>query len=338
MAAHPGSRPDPTHLMRLSTAFWESQVFLTANRIGLFALLADGPRPVGEIAGGLGTHPRPTELLLKACVALELLTLEGGQYGNAPAADAFLVPGKPGFMGSAFRYSDNLYDTWGQLESALRENRPPLATEAYLGGYQGMTRDFVYAMHERAIGAGRALVGLVDLGGRQRLLDIGGGPGTYAALFAQAHPALSATVIDLPGIARHAADIVAGMGVGERVELLPGDFKQTPFPDGRDVVLISGVFHRESEASCRELIARAYRCLQPGGLMIVSDVFTDRSGTGPLLATLFGLNMMLTAPDGGIHADAAVADWMAEAGFGDVTCRSFPPPMPHRLVQGVKPA
>ena len=55
------------------------------------------------------------------------------------------------------------------------------------------------------------------------------------------------------------------------------------------------------------------------------------------LAALFGLNMRLTAPDGQVHADADVARWMADAGFGQVDTRPFPPPMPHRLVTGVKP-
>lgn len=330
-------RPDPSRLMSLSTAYWDSQVFLTANRLGLFGLLAEAGMTVDAIAAALGTHPRPTRLLLKACVSLGLLEEGAEGYRNSETSGIFLVPGRPGYMGSAFRYSDNLYATWGQLEQALRENRPPLAKEQYLGEDEGMTRDFVYAMHERALGAGRALVGMVELGGRRTLLDVGGGPGTYAALLAQRYPELQATVLDLPGIARHAREIIASLGVAERVGVLAGDFKLTPFPGGQDVVLISGVFHRELEVGCRELIERAFASLAPGGQLLVSDVFTDESGTQPPIAPMFGLNMMLTAPDGGVHADADVARWMHDAGFGEVEARAFPPPMPHRLVLGTKP-
>jgi hypothetical protein len=52
---------------------------------------------------------------------------------------------------------------------------------------------------------------------------------------------------------------------------------------------------------------------------------------------MFGLNMMLTAPDGGVHADADVMDWMATKGLHDLRCTPLPPPMPHRVVTGVKP-
>jgi hypothetical protein len=108
------------------------------------------------------------------------------------------------------------------------------------------------------------------------------------------------------------------------------------FPAGNDVVMISGVFHRETEDTCRGFIRRAHQALEPGGMLIVSDVFTDAGGQGPLFATLFGLNMMLTAADGEVHADEDVATWMKQAGFGPVNKMSFPPPMPHRIVTGIK--
>ncbi len=329
--------PDPAPLMRLSTAYWDSQAFLTANRIGLFQTLSSGPLGVEALAAALGTRPRPTRLLLKACVALGLLEEGAHGFGNAPTAAAFLVPGSPAFLGDAFRYSDDLYATWGKLEQALREDRPPMAPETYLGDDPERTRHFVYGMHNRALGIGRTLVGLSDLGGRSRMLDVGGGPGTYSALFTRRYPELRSRVLELPAVAALAEEILASMGAAERVSLLPGDYRHTEFPAGNDVVLISGVFHRETEVSCQDLISRACASLEPGGVLLVSDVFTDAGGAGPLFATLFGLNMLLTAVDGGVHADADVASWMGQAGLERVGILPFPPPMPHRLIVGNKP-
>lgn len=329
---------DPAPLMKLSTAYWDAQTLLTANRIGLFGLLGDNTLDVEAIARALHTRPRPTRLLLKACVALGLLDQVEAGFRNSALSRAYLVPGTPGYLGGAFRYSDNLYATWGQLETALREDRPPMAAAQYLGDDRRLTRDFVYAMHERALGPGRALLSLVDLTGRKSLLDVGGGPGTYAALFAQRYQALCAAVLDLPGVVAHARDIIASMGVGDRVAAIAGDYTSTPFPGGQDVVLISGVFHRESEARCRDLIGRAADSLLPGGLLLVSDVFTDAGGTHPAFATLFGVNMMLTAADGGVHADADVASWMTQAGLTGCEVKPFAQPMPHRLVMGSKPS
>jgi len=333
-AGRPGLDPGP--LMRLSTAYWDSQTLLTANRIGLFDVLANGTLGVEAIAAALKTEPGPTRLLLKACVALGLLEEGPDGFSNSPEGAAFLVSGAPAYLGNAIRYSDNLYAAWGELEKALREGHPPMAPETYLGKDKKLTRDFVYGMHDRALGVGRVMVGLVDLSGRRHMLDVGGGPGTYSALFAQRYPELHSQVMDLPDVVAIAKEIVDSMGVADRVQTLGGDYMKTPFPAGKDVVMISGVFHRETEATCRRLIEQAADSLEPGGLLLVSDVFTDAGGSQPVFATLFGLNMMLSAPDGGVHADADVACWMNQAGFATGEVRPFPPPMPHRLIIGEK--
>ena len=326
----------PTPIMQLTTAYWDSQTFLTANRIGLFEQLALGALTSVELANKLGLQPRHTDLLLKACVGLGLLQVEQGKFSNSPLSDTYLVPGKNSYMGNAVRYSDNLYSAWGQLETALREGHPTMPPADYLGKDKEKTRHFVYGMHNRALGIGAALCHLVDLTGRRQLLDIGGGPGTYSGMFTQRYPDLRSRVLDLPEVVAIAKEILASMGAADRVELVPGDYKHTPFPQDNDVVLISGVFHRESEATCRALIAHAAESLIPGGMLIVSDVFTDQGGTSPSFAALFGLNMMISAPEGGVHEDHAVQRWMDEAGFGDLVAQPFPPPMPHRIVYGMK--
>jgi cyclopropane fatty-acyl-phospholipid synthase-like methyltransferase len=141
--------------------------------------------------------------------------------------------------------------------------------------------------------------------------------------------------MDLPEVVELAAEILESMGVSDRVNTIAGDYKNAAFPDGHDVVLISGVFHRESEATCRDLIRRASAVLPRGGQLIVADVFTDEGGATPSFAALFGLNMLLSAPDGGVHADGDVAAWLGESGFTQVERKPLPPPLPHRVVTGV---
>lgn len=331
-----GTLPDPAPLLRLATVYWEAQTFHTANRLGLFALLADGARHADAIAEAFGTEAGRTALFLNACAALGLVDKGDDGYRLTALSAAFLVPGGPAFLGDAVRYGDDMYEAWGALERSLREGRPAVAAETYLGEDTERTRRFVHAMHARALGVARPLVGLVDLAGHRRLLDIGGGPGTYAALFCGRVPELEATVLELPAVAAFAREILDGLDGGDRVTVMPGDYLMTDFPGGNDAVLISGVFHRESAATCRSLIARAASSLQPGGLLIVSDVFTDSGGTSPAFAALFGVNMTLSAADGGVHADADVAGWLAEEGFRGIGTRPFPPPMPHRVVVGRK--
>lgn len=329
--------PDPGPIVRLSTAYWDSQALLTANRLRVFDVLADGPRSAEQVADTLQLDGRATGLLLRACAGLGLLEHSAGRFANSPAAAAFLVSRSPAYMGNAIRYSDQLYATWGGLEDALRSGQPVLPAEAYLGDDPVRTRTFVHAMHGRALGIARALVGVLDLEGRRAMLDVGGGPGTYSVLLTERFPGLHSEVLELPGVAAVARELVAMAGASGRVSLRDGDYHSSDFGQGKDVVLMSGMFHRETERSCRNLIERAQGCLVSGGQLVVSDVFTDEGGASPAFAAMFGLNMMLTAPDGGVHSDADVRRWMADCGFGGLRVVALPPPMPHRVVLGEKP-
>ncbi len=327
---------DPTAIMELGTAYWGSQTLLTANRIKLFDTLASGDLTSTAVAERLDLDPRPTELLLNACVALGLCEKKSDQYSNSRSSATFLVSNSPASMANAIHYSDDLYATWGELEKAVQTGVPPKSADTYLGEDEEQTRHFVYGMHDRAMAIGRALPEMIDLTGRKKMLDVGGGPGTYSALLTERFPGLQSDVLELPGVAKIAREILDNMGATERVTMLDGDYHASDFGDGYDVVLMSGMFHRESEKNCRRLIDKARVCMDTGGLLVVSDIFADEGGIDPVFAALFGLNMMLTAPDGGIHADADVADWMTDAGFDAIDRQHFPPPMPHRIVTGVK--
>ena len=269
-------------------------------------------RPARRRSAQLPTRWRPrsvsiarmTGLLMRVLAGLGLLEFRDGAFANSAAASAFLVSTSPAYMGNAMRYSDQLYATWGSLDEALRSGKPALAAESYLGDDKARTRTFVHAMHGRAMGIARVLVEVLDLKGRKAMLDVGGGPGTYSILLTERNPGLRSEVLELPGVAAVAREIVAAAGASERVSLRDGDYHSSDFGSGHDVVLMSGMFHRENESSCRRLIEKARACLVPGGLLIVSDVFSDEGGCTPPFAALFGLNMALTAPDGTVHADA----------------------------------
>lgn len=327
---------DPSRIAALSTAFWGSQTLLTANRLGVFDVLAEGPMSGGDIASRLQLDPRMTELFLNACVGLGLCEKHEGLFSNSPASAAFLVTGSPASIGNSVSFMDDIYATWGDLEQSLRSGKPAKPPIEYLGQDEEQTRHFVYSMHDRAMAIGRPLPDVVDLNGRRRMLDVGGGPGTFSALLTERFDGLNADVLELEGVAKVAEEILAETGAADRVSLIRGDYHTSDFGSGYDVVLMSGMFHRETEATCRQLISKAHGCLDPGGILIVNDVFADPGGTTPEFSALFGITMMLTAPDGCVHADADVAAWMASTGFGEIEQKPFPPPMPHRVVTGVR--
>lgn len=323
---------DPNRIVDMASAFYESAALFAASDLGIFKALAElGPADLETLAAACGLDLRGGRLLLDACAALGLLEKEAGRYKNSPEAALFLVPGSPADLSGAIRYNRDVYAAWGRLKEMAVSGRPVEKPEVHLGEDRERTRTFVLAMHGRALGIGRAVVPRLDLAGRRRVLDVGGGPGTYSVLIAEAHPGLECVVLDLPPVAAIAEEIVAGAGLGGRVRTLPGDYHATPFPDGFDAVLFFGVLHQEKPEAIRDLLRRAHGALAPGGLVYVLDMMTDASRTRPKFSALFGLNMALTTENGWVFSDEDLRGWLTEAGFRDPVVRPLGPPMPHSL-------
>lgn len=176
----------------------------------------------------------------------------------------------------------------------------------------------------------------LKLEGCKRLLDVGGGPGTYSVLIARAFPAIHCTVLDLPAIVEIAAELIEQQGSADRVSTLAGDYHTTAFPPDMDALNFFGMLHQESPDSIRDLMRRAYAALRPGGVVHVMDMMTDQSHTKPAFSAMFGINMGLTKEYGWVFSDAELKGWMEEAGFTGFEVNPLPPPMPHWLARARK--
>jgi hypothetical protein len=64
--------PSPAALLELATGYQRSRTLWAVIRLEIPALLADGPRPLAEIAAVLGADPLAADRLLGACCARAL--------------------------------------------------------------------------------------------------------------------------------------------------------------------------------------------------------------------------------------------------------------------------
>jgi ubiquinone/menaquinone biosynthesis C-methylase UbiE len=334
----PGNMPNPTPILDLANAFFGSCVLFVASDIGIFKRLAEKDGlDAATLAQDLNASARGLQLLLDACVAEGLLTKNGSAYSNAPATRVFLVPGSPADLSTAIRYNRDIYGAWGKLAELAKTGKPVERPEIHLGEDEQRTRTFVMSMHGRAMGIGRGVIPLLDLAGREKLLDVGGGPGTFSVLISQAFPEIHCTVLDLPEVVKVAAELIAKQGASERVQVLPGDYHTTAFPGDLDAVNFFGMLHQESPDDIRKLARKAFEALKPGGVVHVMDMMTDPTHTAPQFSALFAVTMALTTENGWVFSSDELKGWLEEAGFVDFEVGPLPAPLPHWLAKARKP-
>lgn len=304
---------DPRPLMELATAFQRSRPLLTAFELGLFTVINEEERTSEEAAAALGTDPRATDRLMNALTALGLLEKRQGTFRNAPLAATFLVKGRPGYL-AGLGHTNHLWDTWSQMTDVVRAGHPT-DIDATADRGEDWLRPFIAAMHARASQTAAAAVGLLDLEGVNRVLDVGGGSGAYAMAFARARRGISAVVFDLPNVVPLTRMYVAQAGLAAEVSTVSGDYLTASLGEDFDLVFMSAVIHSNAVDDNRLLFRKAAQALNPGGRLVVQDFLMNEERDGPLMPALFALNMLVGTPEGDTFTESEVRAWMEEAGF-----------------------
>ena len=171
-------------------------------------------------------------------------------------------------------------------------------------------------MHHRTLETAPKIAAQINLSGARTLLDLGGGPGTYAMAFLAKNPALRATVCDRPAALDVAKEIASTHKAGARLSYLPLDVMVEDIPDAYDVIWYSNVLHIYSPQENQAVFQRAATALNPEGRLLIQDAFLhDRDGLFPEEASLFAVSMLLFTESGNTYKAADTKGWLTDAGF-----------------------
>ncbi|MBI3931382.1 MAG: SAM-dependent methyltransferase [Chloroflexi bacterium] len=327
-------RPNP--IDRALGGWQPARVLMAANHLDFFTVLGDEALTAGDVASRCGTHPRSTRTLLNACVALGILEKEGDLYRNSAEARESLLRGKPGYIGDAIAHQDDMWQRWGKLHEAVRTNRPVVRDYTAIEQSEAH-RNFILAMHNRAMRGASLLAESLDLSGRRQFFDAGGGPGTYSIFLVRRYPGLRAIVFDLPQTIEITKEIIADFGVADLVTTRSGDYFKDDFGQGNDVVLLSAILHSMGPERSQSLLLKAYDSLISGGLVVVHENLISDEGTSPLRAVLFSLNMLVNTGEGQSYSGTEVMSLMEAVGFIGPRVIPIPQSMGASLVISVKP-
>jgi SAM-dependent methyltransferase len=330
-------RVDTVRLQRLSRAYREAAALMAAVELGLFTEVARGADTEPRLAAALDLTPVNTERIVSACVGLGLLERAGERLRNAPDVQRYLVRGEAGYAGPWILFTKPDWDEWGRLAEHLRRKDPPVVLGRYAEGFTvEAARTYHEATYSIGLGAGRRFARQVDLSGRRRILDLGGGSGAYCIAACQAHAQLTAVVLDLPPVVEVAREFIASHGLSDRITARAGDFTRDPFPRDADVVIMASNLPQYSREIIQQVIGKAFDALLPGGEMHLIGEMLDAGRTGPADPALWALAEALHGSTGIAHSAAECVGYLERAGFLGVTARDFVPGVLVR-VTGAKP-
>lgn len=320
-------RPDTVRLQKISKGFWESAALMSAVELGVFTAIANGDDTIATVAAALKIEPVNAERLLTALTAMELITRDADQFSNTEDVDRFLVEGKPTYAGPWMLFGKPRWDAWGHLTEHLQVRQDD---QRILGMYdQTFTVERARAYHEATysigMGAARRFHRQVDLSGRKKIMDLGGGSGCYCIIGAQQHPGLKAEVLDLPPVVEVTREYLKQNAVDKAVVATACDFTRDPLPEDADVAIMASNLPQYSREIIADVVQRVFDALLPGGEFHLIGEMLDADGSGPIAPALWGLSEAVNHSTGLAHSVTDCTEYFSAAGFEDIKVDEFIP-------------
>lgn len=325
---------DPGSLLDTSASYWRGCTLQAGVRLRIFSIIGNELLAGEAIAEAIGADKRATGLLLDALAGMGLLVKEKGCYANSEPSSQFLRVSSPDYMGHILLHHHHLIDGWAQLDQAVRSGNP---VEKRSYGEEVERESFLMGMFNLAMGLAPTIASQIDLSGRKRLLDLGGGPGTYAIHFCLVNPDMQAVIFDRPTSEPFASKTTEAFGVANRVHFKGGDFISDPIGGGPfDVAWLSHILHSNSAENCQLLINKTVEALEPGGLILIHDFILDNSKDGPEFPALFSLNMLIANGYGRSYSEEEIKTMLENAGVKNIQRHAFRSPNDSAIMSGTR--
>jgi SAM-dependent methyltransferase len=304
---------NPGKLLALSGSYWQPCAFHAAVELDLFTAIGNDSRTAQELAEKIQAKPRALEMLLNAMVAMGLLSKTKDSFSNTSASLEYLCTDASGYIGYMIKHHHHLVESWGRLHESVRSGTSVSAGIDQTG--DEWRENFLMGMFTNARLVAPRLAENIDLTDRRHLIDVGGGPGTYAISFCQANTNLHATVFDLPTTKPFAEKVVGRYGLSDRITFIEGDYLIDEIPGSYDAAWLSHILHQESPEQSMKLIQKVVAALKPGALIAVHDFILDDTKDNPLFPALFSLNMLAVTKNGQAYSEAEIYEMFSKAGI-----------------------
>lgn len=318
-----GQKLTTQRLNEMAFAFRHSATLVAAIDVGLFTAVSEGAHEPEQVARKLDILAENAERLMIACAALDLLQKEDDSYVNAPDVEKYLVKTSPTYFGDYLVYQTRAdYDSWKNIANLIK---PPKARYESLWKDPQTARTFTVAGYNSSISAGHKLAKEFNFSDYSLFLDLGGGSGCYSIAACLRHPNLRAIVFDHPYVCTVAEEFIAQAGLSDRIRTQPGNFFETDYPRGADLISYITPLQVYEKDDVQWLINKAVDALESGGTMLIIEYMLNDDKTGPLDSAFRHLMGLAPGREGRVNTGAEFCEYLRKAGCIDMKVSEFIP-------------
>jgi hypothetical protein len=143
-------------------------------------------------------------------------------------------------------------------------------------------------------------------------VDVGGGQGVLLAAILQANPGMRGILFDLPHVLESAKRVMEAAGVGDRCEIVPGDFFAS-VPVGGDAYILKWVLLDWEAEDALTILRNCHRAMQAHGKLLGVEMLIP-PGNAPFAGKVIDLGILVSVL-GRHRTEAEYRGLLSAAGF-----------------------
>jgi demethylspheroidene O-methyltransferase len=165
----------------------------------------------------------------------------------------------------------------------------------------------------------------------RRLLDVGGGDGSFLIAAGRTVPHLELVLFDLPPVAAIARQRFLAAGLAGRARAYGGNLFEDRLPENADLVTLNRVLHDHDDSAAMAILRAVRSAIAPDGTLLVTEPMADTPGAKASGDAYFGF-YLLAMGQGRPRTAGEIAEMLACAGFGDVRPVATNTPLIARMI------
>ena len=311
-------------LFDLCAGFVYAQILHACLELDVFSILANGPVALPDLAARLDLPPESAQRLIDAAAALQLVDRRrGGRIGLGPLGAALVQNDAVAAMVAHHRM---LYADLADPVALLRGQAGATSLSSYWAYARSQspaeagaaqTADYTALMATSQTLVAGEILAAYDLRPHRRLMDVGGGDGSFLAAAAARAPGLELVLYDLPAVAVQAQQRLAAAGLSARATAVGGSFLDGALPEGADLISLVRVVHDHDDDNVCQILRAVRVALPVGGKLLLAEPMARTPGAERMGDAYFGF-YLLAMGSGKPRTPQRLRELLHDAGFAHV--------------------
>ncbi|HEU5336228.1 MAG TPA: methyltransferase [Terriglobales bacterium] len=308
--------------MQLANGFMMSSALYVVTSLNIPDLLAQGSRPVSELARSTGANEDALYRVLRALASVEFFVESAGRRFELTAVSEAMRSDQPGSVKEMVLWVCNRFhfQVWGELPYSVKTGKPAVekvfGTPAFeaIAAQPEVAHAFNAAMTCLSRQLAPAVLEAYDFSGIDTLMDVAGGHGFILCEILTQYPKLKGILFDMPSVVEDPRCAHCLLNVNHRCRTVAGDFFEH-IPSGADAYYMQHIIHDWDDEPALRILGNCRQALQGqknGKLLVVDSVIPENSG--PHFGKWLDLEMLLM-PGGRERAENQFRALFARAGF-----------------------